>query len=123
VLTLEAFGHYQRHLKADGAIVVHVSNRYLDLHPVVYRLAEKIGFPAVTIDDNDVAYEDAGFYGSDWIILTRNTALLEQPLIKDLTSPPVEYPSRIMYWTDERSDLLSLLSAEEGTFLRWLQGL
>jgi hypothetical protein len=123
LLTLEAFGHYQRHLKADGAIVVHVSNRYLDLHPVVYRLAEKIGFPAVTIDDNDVAYEDAGFYGSDWIILTRNTALLEQPLIKDLTSPPVEYPSRIMYWTDERSDLLSLLSAEEGTFLRWLQGL
>lgn len=122
LLTLEAFGHYQRHLKADGAIVVHVSNRYLNLHPVVYRLAEKIGFPGVTIDDHDTAYEDAGFYGSDWIILTRNTALLEQPLIKDATSPPVEYPSRIMYWTDERSDLLSLLATEEGTFLHWLQG-
>lgn len=123
LLTLEAFDHYQRHLKPDGAIVVHVSNRYLDLHPVVYRIADKIGFPAVTIDDNDTAYEDAGFYGSDWIIMTRNQVLLQQPLIRDVTAEAVEFPARIMYWTDERSDLLSILSSQEGSFLRWLQGL
>jgi protein-L-isoaspartate O-methyltransferase len=123
LLTLEAFDHYQRHLKPDGAIVVHVSNRYLDLHPVVYRIADKIGFPAITIDDNDTAYEDAGFYGSDWIIMTRNQVLLQQPLIRDVTAEAVEFPARIMYWTDERSDLLSILSSEEGSFLRWLQGL
>ena len=123
LLTLEAFDHYQRHLKPDGAIVVHVSNRYLDLHPVVYRIADKIGFPAITIDDNDTAYEDAGFYGSDWIIMTRNQVLLQQPLLKDVTKETVEFPARIMYWTDERSDLLSILASEEGSFLRWLQGL
>lgn len=123
LLTLEAFDHYQRHLQPDGVIVVHVSNRYLDLHPVVYRIAEKIGFPAITIDDNDTAYEDAGFYGSDWIIMTRNQILLQQPLIRDVTKEAVEFPARIMYWTDERSDLLSILSSEEGSFLRWLQGL
>jgi protein-L-isoaspartate O-methyltransferase len=123
LLTLEAFDHYQRHLKPDGAIAVHVSNRYLDLHPVVYRIADKIGFPAITIDDNDTAYEDAGFYGSDWIIMTRNQVLLQQPLIKDVTKETVEFPARIMYWTDERSDLLSILASEEGSFLRWLQGL
>ncbi len=123
LLTLEAFDHYQRHLKPDGAIVVHVSNRYLDLHPVVYRIADKIGFPAITIDDNDTAYEDAGFYGSDWIIITRNQVLLQQPLLKDVTKETVEFPARIMYWTDERSDLLSILASEEGSFLRWLQGL
>ena len=123
LLTLEAFDHYQRHLKPDGAIVVHVSNRYLDLHPVVYRIADKIGFPAITIDDNDTAYEDAGFYGSDWIIMTRNQVLLQQQLIRDVTKETVEFPARIMYWTDERSDLLSILASEEGSFLRWLQGL
>ena len=123
LLTLEAFDHYQRHLKPDGAIVVHVSNRYLDLHPVVYRIADKIGFPAITIDDNDTAYEDAGFYGSDWIIMTRNEVLLQQPLLRDVTKETVEFPARIMYWTDERSDLLSILASEEGSFLRWLQGL
>ena len=123
LLTLEAFDHYQRHLKPDGAIAVHVSNRYLDLHPVVYRIADKIGFPAITIDDNDTAYEEAGFYGSDWIIMTRNQVLLQQPLIRDVTKETVEFPARIMYWTDERSDLLSILASEEGSFLRWLQGL
>ena len=123
LLTLEAFDHYQRHLKPDGAIAVHVSNRYLDLHPVVYRIADKIGLPAITIDDNDTAYEEAGFYGSDWIIMTRNQVLLQQPLIRDVTKESVEFPARIMYWTDERSDLLSILASQEGSFLRWLQGL
>jgi protein-L-isoaspartate O-methyltransferase len=123
LLTLEAFATYQRHLKKDGAIVIHVSNRYLDLHPVVYRIAEKIGFPAITIDDNDTAYEDAGFYGSDWIIMTRNQALLKQPLLLDVTSAPVEFSARVLPWTDERSDLLRIMVSEEGSFLRWLQGL
>jgi len=123
LLTLEAFDHYQRHLKPDGVIAVHVSNRYLDLHPVVYRIADKIGYPAITIDDNDTAYEDAGFYGSDWIIMTRNQVLLQQPLLRDVTKEAVEFPARIMYWTDERSDLLSILASEQGSFLRWLQGL
>ena len=123
LLTLEAFAHYQRHLKKDGVIVVHVSNRYLDLHPVVYRIAEKIGFPAITIDDNDTAFEDEGFYGSDWVIMTRNQALLQQPLLRDVTSPPVEFSARVLPWTDERSDLLRILVSEEGSFLRWLQGL
>ncbi len=123
LLTLEAFANYQRHLKKGGAIVVHVSNRYLDLHPVVYRIAEKISFPAVTIDDTESTLEDDGFYGSDWIIMTRNAELLQQPLLRDATSPPVEFSARILPWTDERSDLLRILVSEHGSFLRWLQGL
>ena len=123
LLTLEAFSHYQRHLKPGGAIVVHVSNRYLDLHPVVYRIAEKISFPAITIDDTESAFDDEGFYGSDWIIMTRNAELLQQPLLHDATAAPVQFSARVLPWTDERSDLLRILVSEEGSFLSWLQGL
>ena len=35
LLTLEAFAVYRRHLSADGLLMVHISNRYLDLRPVV----------------------------------------------------------------------------------------
>jgi len=122
LLTLEAFANYQRHLKKGGAIVVHVSNRYLDLHPVVYRIAEKIAFPAITIDDTESSFDDDGFYGSDWIVMSRDAELLQQPLLHDVASPPAEFSARVLPWTDERSDLLRILVSEPGSFLRWLQG-
>ena len=55
--------------------------------------------------------------------MSRNQVLMQQPLLRDVTKETVEFPARIMYWTDERSDLLSILASEEGSFLRWLQGL
>lgn len=46
LLTREAFEIYRRHLKPDGFIVVHITNSYLNLYPVVKRQAEelKIGY-------------------------------------------------------------------------------
>jgi hypothetical protein len=35
LLTLEAFELYRRHIAANGLLMVHISNRYLDLRPVV----------------------------------------------------------------------------------------
>jgi len=40
-----------------------------------------------------------------------------------VTSAPVEFSARVLPWTDERSDLLRIMVSEEGSFLRWLQGL
>jgi predicted membrane-bound spermidine synthase len=40
LLTKEAFEIYQRHLKPDGTILVNISNRYLDLRPVVENAAD-----------------------------------------------------------------------------------
>ena len=35
LLTREAFAGYRRHLRPDGLLMVHISNRYLDLTPVI----------------------------------------------------------------------------------------
>ena len=43
LLTREAFDVYLRHLASDGALAVHVTNRYLDLKPVVRGAAEELG--------------------------------------------------------------------------------
>ena len=120
-------------LVGDGFRVIRYDNRDIGLSqkmegarapsPAVQVLRKKIGFPAITIDDNDTAYEDAGFYGSDWIIMTRDQALLKQPLLLDVTKEHVEFSARVLPWTDERSDLLRIMVSEEGSFLRWLQGL
>lgn len=43
LLTREAFAVYARHLKPDGFLVVHITNAYLNLYPVVMRQAEALG--------------------------------------------------------------------------------
>ena len=49
LLTREAFDVYRRHLAPDGAIAVHISNNYLNLAPVVRRLAEHCGMKTTHI--------------------------------------------------------------------------
>ena len=50
LLTQEAFRVYFEHLKADGVLAVHVSDKYLDLIPVCARAAELHDRSAVVID-------------------------------------------------------------------------
>ncbi len=68
LLTREAFALYFRHLKPTGILAVHVSNRYLDLVPVVSRNARDFGKAAVNVDDEDE--EEDYFSNSDWVLVT-----------------------------------------------------
>ena len=70
LLTREAFEIYERHMKPDGIIAVHISNRYLDLEPVVVNLARHstTSWP-LSYDEND---EEWWVYSSTWMLLTRN---------------------------------------------------
>jgi hypothetical protein len=111
LLTEEAFAIYLGHVaKAeedgrDGAIAVHISNRYVDLEPVVRGLAERYGLKSVRVETKKVAAQ--AIYSSDWIVLTRN-----QLLIDDLTpgsTPPAEHPKPAILWTDAQSNLFDAL--------------
>src|SRR5204862_189610 len=73
LLTKECFAIYQRHMKPDGVICVHISNRYLTLQPVVLGLADHFQFPCAIIDDDDVDVreedeETMGAYNSEWVL-------------------------------------------------------
>ena len=46
LMTREAFGVYRRHLRPGGLLLVHISNRYLDLKPVVAAAATEGGWSA-----------------------------------------------------------------------------
>ena len=74
LLTREAFDIYLPHLAPGGALAVHVSNRHLDLAPVVYGLAEHFEFDAVRIFTTDAQH---GGWSAEWIILSRNQELLK----------------------------------------------
>ena len=107
LLTREALVLYLRHLRApDGALVLHVSNRFLDLRPVVRGLAGALGLRAAIVSDPG----RPGFWPSEWILVDAGrSALLDDP---DVTAAALELPTAeagLPVWTDAHSDLLRVV--------------
>lgn len=107
LLTREALAIYRRHLAPDGVIAVHVSNRYLDLRPVVQRLAEDAGLVMAVIQDDP---EDEWWsYRTTWILLTRNAQFLAAEPIADVTDDPKPVKASVGLWTDDYASLFPIL--------------
>ena len=103
LLTVEAFEVYREVLADDGVLLVHVSNRYLDLEPVVAAAGERVGLTVRTGRDGG---GDDGRAASIWVALTTDEQALAD-LDPDRWQPPG--PDRVV-WTDSWSNLLSVLA-------------
>jgi SAM-dependent methyltransferase len=108
LLTREAVEIYQRHLKPDGVLAVHISNRYLDLEPVVENIARefKLKTAVISNDDND---DNWWIYSSTWVLLTRNTELLEKSAISLAASTKDRSTNTVPMWTDDYASLFQIL--------------
>jgi hypothetical protein len=112
LITRQAMAAYARHLKPDGAIVFQATNRYVDISPVVERLAAEFGYTAVLISDaqDNANSEGVEYWTShtDQIIVTRNTALLAAEPVRSVAR---ELPPRpgFRVWTDDFYNLLHVL--------------
>ena len=104
LITREAVEIYEKHLSANGVIAFHVSNRYLDLKPVVKAIAESRGLGVAWIRET---YNDGGTR-SDWILLTKDKSLLDKSEILEGTRVIPPTPNRRV-WTDEFNNLLEVL--------------
>ena len=107
LLTREAMALYLAHMKADGVIAVHISNRYLDLEPVVENLARHFGLGFAIINDGEP--ENWWVYRTTWILLSRNQAFLDQAAITDFSSAPPSLENEVGLWTDEQASLFKVL--------------
>jgi hypothetical protein len=103
LLTREAGDIYARQLAGEGVLAVHISNRYLDLAPVVEGLAQHLGWQPLLIHS---AGDDAnGINTADWMLVTHNAKLLKTlaPASSKLDDRPP------LLWTDDYSDLFHIL--------------
>ena len=73
LMTTEAFGVYQRAVAANGVLLVHVTNRYLDLEPIVAAIAKQTGWTATVRRNLPLPNITRGIHDtrSVWIIMTR----------------------------------------------------
>jgi hypothetical protein len=102
LLTREAFQVYQRHLAPTGFLVLHVSNRSLNLLPVVRAVSESLGWRVVAVTDHGDA--SRALNPSVWVFAGPEPVLHPFLPAHDAPSPPARY-----LWTDERSSLLEVL--------------
>ena len=113
LLTREAFAIYQRHLKPDGVILVNISNRYLNLRPVVENAAREFKFQSYHVeceDGSDDEDDEGGWwlYGNTWMILSRNAEFMARPALRSVASPPAP-PNDIPLWTDDYTSMFRVL--------------
>ena len=99
LLTQEAFALYLQHLNpTTGVLAIHISNRYLDLRPVIAGLAERSGKAAWLVDFNDPE-----FGRSVWVLVGN----FDGPLASYMT--PLHSKPDFRLWTDDYSSLFAVL--------------
>lgn len=107
LLTSEAFDVYRRHLQPQGVIAAHVSNRHLDLRPVLHAQAERLGLRTLTVSKRS---DKVGAAHNVWVLMTTDSTLLGRD---ELTSRQIKDDGRKVLWTDARSDLMAILAKRE----------
>jgi spermidine synthase len=111
LLTSQALELYKRHLAPEGIIAFHISNRYLNLGPVVQQEAKHAGLQAVWVNvekDDD----STGAYSSDWVLVTANTDFLASKEVAESSYAVPEQPG-LRLWTDDYNSVLPLLKWRE----------
>jgi hypothetical protein len=111
LLTREAFADYRRLLTDRGLLMVHISNRYLDLAPVVAAAAAAGGWHArfrqYRPDSSGTALNETG---SDWIALSQSPDTLDR-LVESGGETWAALPARPGFrtWTDDYGSVLPLI--------------
>lgn len=105
LITKQAMAVYLRHTKPDGIVAFHVTNRFLQLAPVVKRIADEYKLHVALIVDEA---EENDLAKTDWMLVTRNPALLERREIADVTAEIAEIPG-LRLWTDDFNNLFQIL--------------
>jgi spermidine synthase len=110
LVTREAMALYVRHLADDGVIVFQATNRYIDLLPVVKRLAGEFGMEAAVVSDQPNFTSGAEYWlsSTDQILVTRDRKLLDHPALRDVASPIADRPD-LPTFTDAHHNLFRIL--------------
>lgn len=109
LLTVEAMAVYLRHLKPDGALLYHATNRYLDIASVVRGLADHRGLGTWRVFHDAGAEGSAQFlFASEWILVGGERTGLDA--LTGRQSPANARPGEAP-WTDDYNNLLGILKS------------
>jgi SAM-dependent methyltransferase len=108
LITREALELYVRHLRPGGVVVFNVTNRYLDLAPVVQRLADSLGLHARLVSHLPDDVEDTIYSSTDYVLVTADPRLFAAPQLQEVART-IAVPRKVSVWTDDFNNLLQAL--------------
>jgi MFS family permease len=107
LMTHEAFLLYQQHIKTQGVMALHLSNRHLSLLPVIIQ-------HSITLDMQVMLFETPGNgneHDAQWVVLTTNSRITQSPNLIYQQSVISKEQYKKVLWTDDYSSLLPILKA------------
>jgi hypothetical protein len=126
LMTKEAFQLYFERLEEDGLLAVHISNRYLDLEPVVERLCRELNLEARVMQGSgdEREYWNNGKFAATWIAIAKSEKALglidedskDWLAEKDASTRDrwtfLKPNNKVGLWTDDYSPIIPILRGE-----------
>lgn len=119
LITREAIELYARHLAPSGIVAIHISNRFLDLKPVLANIAAATGLTVRHVADSPT--DDVLASNTDWVLLARDPKALEVGELAKRAEPLSTAP-QMSLWTDKFNNLLDVLKTRPLDELKSLLG-
>ena len=108
LLTKEAFELYFSKMEQNGILVANVSNRYVNLEPIIANLAKAMSIPVLILKDSPPAGGNGERFAATYMVLSRDQTVLTK-LAKLRAWVPAQSDDSLRVWTDDYSDILSVL--------------
>ena len=111
LITREALALYLAKLAPGGSVAFHISNRHLELEPVVTELARDARVAGVAADENTLTSEQSAMFKttSSWVVLSRHAADLNALAMTTNWAPLPPSAPGVRVWTDDFSDVVGVM--------------
>jgi hypothetical protein len=100
-------------------LAVHISNRFLDLKPVLANIAHAAGLEARLVTDSPP--DDSSASTTDWVLIARSASAFQNKRLVDVAEP-IEPNPHFSLWTDQFNNLIDVLKSKPIDELRKLIG-
>jgi len=104
LLTREALHAYRRHLAPGGVIVYNVTNRFVNLPPLIKLVAEAEGMKVLLLNDDP---EEEKYSGTSYVLVSDNEAFLKDKRFAD--ADEIKPLPGLRVWTDGFNNLFKVV--------------
>jgi hypothetical protein len=88
-------------------LAINISNRYLDLEPIIAQAAKEMGWSGIMVYDE--GNSESYYVSNTWVLLTKAPAIFSHPNFQDANATSLQPRPGFRSWTDDYSNIIQIL--------------